>query len=181
MEFGINDTSVLINLTSSLTAGAWHKVTLSRTSSTFRLTCATLDGNVVVGTTTFAGSVFQKSTNLLDNPTESLPNNGRIAYLTITTGGVTKEVPLTAGSGADLTLYTDGVESTLSTAVKGTLTSVWANTTDARIPSTDNAFRAIKPINTKFRRTDTDGDDRFVILRSAATGADLTNLITYTS
>jgi len=73
------------------------------------------------------------------------------------------------------------VESTLSTAVKGTLTSVWANTTDARIPSTDNAFRAIKPINTKFRRTDTDGDDRFVILRSAATGADLTNLITYTS
>jgi hypothetical protein len=180
MELGINDLSAVINLTSSLSSAAWHKVTLSRTGSTFRLTCATLGGNVFMGTTTFAGSVFQKTTNLLNHPTESLPNNGRIAYFTITTGGVNKEVPLTAGSGADLTLYTDDVESTLSTAVKGTLTSVWANKTPINIPSSKNAIRAISPRNSQFRREAADGDDRFAAFSAQLTGTDLTNMTTFT-
>jgi hypothetical protein len=182
LRFYCNSSSDLsITIANALTAGAWHKITFTRVGNVFTGTCQALNGNTFTGTQTLNVSILQISMWLGALVTGAFRyNNGRIAYLTVTTGGVTKEVPLTAGSGANLTLYTDSVESTLTAAIKGTIAGVWANLTDSRMPSTQNAYRAIIPLNTKFRRASTAGDNRFIAFRTAQTGTNLNNLIDYT-
>lgn len=172
------DASTGVVSSTNMTASAWNLIRVTRVGNLWTLF---LNGSSV-GTVTRSFSVSQlQNTNLLAAQVSGSFlqfNGGRVSDLRITTGGVTTHFPLTDGSGRDLAWYrTDNTRGIASNAiVGGTLSSIWANRV---VNSSPFARRAIVPRDTKFRRTQADGDDRFFATRTALTGPTLTNAEAY--
>jgi hypothetical protein len=86
----------------------------------------------------------------------------------------------TCQEGSGRTIY-DTVGTNDLTLVGGTVAAIWANTTDGTQVHSRYALEAIIPRNTKFRRTASDGDDKFFTSRAALTGTVLTDARGYTA
>ncbi len=192
--------SVMVSITGSansaqtitLTSGSWYDFTLVRTGSTATLTVTNLSTAATATVTSTSVSVDLSSTAYMlflgsvngggGSPAVSLPSVCSIVDVSFTSGGSTTSIPLTDGlnAGRDLAKYVDGVESTISSAiVNGTLSSIWANNTSGTFQLSRYAAQAMYPRNTKFRRTKTDGDDRYFSTREALTSTNKTNAEAY--
>lgn len=163
-----------------LVPATWNLILVSRVGNTFTLNLNGVD----------VGS-FNKPISIAQNQVTSLfaynvngvrgdYSDGRISDLRVTTGGVTTHFPLADGSGRDLAWYrSDGISGIVTNAiVGGTESAIWAN---RNVNSSPFARRAIVPRDTKYRRTQSDGDDRFFTTATALTGSDKTNAETYVS
>lgn len=126
-----DNTTPSLTTVSNLEAGNWHKITASRVSNLFTLTCTPIGSAPATGTFTRSITLHTANNSILlrNGPISVLYNDGRLADLQITTGGVTTTFPLQEGEGRDLGWWaTDGTKGVLSGAiVGGTLANIWAN------------------------------------------------------
>lgn len=122
----------------ALTSGAWHRIVLSRSGSTFTATAYKTDGSSKSVTNTRSTALPTMYTGLIGNYGSGSgvgnASSGRVASFSITTGGVTTYFPLQEGPGSSNTnrdLYyvkSDGTYGKIAGAiVNGTVSNIWSN------------------------------------------------------